>query len=476
MNFFKEQAYSNALDELTSKASYIAGLRKVASIYNEHYPQLSLFSFIESAYLLANGDAAQLDSALRLIEGWLEALRDKQSDYATKRGYNNYLSYFRKYRKFLTEACQEETFELEAPQTKTRRKFFYLSEEYREWLETESNLSSDNSINSYLSTLRSPKTEQWLGKEGVSLLYFKNEDYSPLYTLHTIDELTTLIGRITAQIEQRGIVECKTLSDHRSHIRKYIAFLESYRAYIPDEEGEELLLDEEETYVPQSSIISDFATQIFEQEDLQRKFSFRLNTQDRFNQKDNALYYPISLVVKLAKQIEGGAEQNNQFITEQIKSIKFVVDDKGNSITIDAIDKLEITPEREVYVYSQGQKMRLYTELAHSGTYSPMFASDISEVVIDHKRLISSILTQGDAHEKYPCISKLTSELKALEQATFGSSTIAPRDRKYLFANEYQASGEVLNSYGQILREMLAITQECGLQMMSAEENRRKKR
>lgn len=459
----------------SSQNSYLSGIRKVFSIFTELHPNLSLESYIHSAVILAAGDPRTLELSLQPIIAWL-GRRKELVPQSNKKDYQNYISHMKCYIRYLCGVETDEAQEIPIGQNAevvSIFKTFYLSEEYEQWLEdSEKGLGTHASIRCYLTTLRSPKAMNWVGKD-TSFRFSMAKEESREYTLAVIEEVEKLIGLITIRLEE---TKAKDLSDQRSHLRKYITFLRDRIEQFPESivcDIDEAYQDEESTLTDTQPTVSPLLASAWEAEDIRGNFYFRLTSQDRLTKKEGAVYYPI----RLLRRLFVGSEYQKLFetkINEQIGAIEVVVDELGHTILLRDVDKISILPNKEVFVYSKGKKLRMYTSDAKSTRFYPMDATELGDIQIDHKTTISSILTKLGQESRLPKLRQLTDVLRGLE-ASYGGDVKGNGLSKKFFEDESKKNA-FIPFLSELMAEVEMIQKATGLQLMSRYENARKKK
>lgn len=353
----------------------------------------------------------------------------------------------------------------------------YLIDEYGYWLEDPCNgLGSEKSINSYLTALRSPKALSWIENDE-PFLFSKTKEVNSTNTLNIISEVEELVSMITERLEW---TKEKELSDQRSYLRKYLHFLREHLANSvkPHSVDVDNLDEEDDSLTLPLNILSGESDQVHEKEDLQSNFYWRLTTQDRLTKQEGAVYYPIRLLGKLFA--DSSSEYKRLFeskIHEQIDAIEIVVSESGKTIPVRDIDRLAISKGGAVYVYSRGEKLQVYTADASGTKYYPMEVKALSQIHIDHKTPISSILVKLAQEQHLPLLKELTEELRRIErehQLRYSEQITAN-----VLTNQFLKEEGKTHSFAQHLPELLSemerVQRGTELQLMSSHENARKK-
>lgn len=472
----KEQEYRRYLT-ISSKDAYIAGIKKIADLFEKDFPEVPFFNYVRTATILSAGDFSLLSNTLRPIECWLQKKRDLASDATARKSYSNFLSYLRRYLEFLCNDTVNS--EKEVSHTgKVRNKSVYLLWDYKKWLEEVAELSP-KSIDAYLTTLRSPKAISWVGKD-MSFRFSTATGVSYANTLDIIQEVEELIAVITERLTE---TRDSSLSDQRSHLRKYVDFLSDYSKQLMEVQGADIHEDEEEPIqTPSTKDVLIALPRGYEKEDIQggiereiqNIFSKRLRTQDRATKQEGAVYYPIRIIAKLFATSSEYKKIFAQKIKEQIETIEVVVDEAGHTILLRDVDKISILPNKEVYVYSKGKKLRIYTSDAKSTRFYPMEATEFRNIHIDHKTTISSILTKLGQEGKLPKLRQLTDVLRGLE-ASCGGNVRADELSEKFFEDESKKNA-FIPFLSELMAEVEMIQKATGLQLMSRYENARKKK
>lgn len=419
MELYREQEYRAFLD-IQSKDGYVSGLKRVYDLFEEQFPGQSLESYLETAVSLSAGNEESFDTLTQPIIKWLEAGKEFSQEEAIQKFYGNSLSYLRKYLAFLKSLVQEATpwhnsfkEEVLPSARKQRNKTFYRHREYQSWLYKESGLGY-NSINSYLSTLRSPKVEAWIGKEVENIPFLIDTTASKAHNHKAIKWLEAITGHIGYRIGTTDSNKAKLLSDYRSHLRKYLEFL--YEADSTDDEKLEAETQNTHTEVVTEQLDSIGITQVFDEEALKETFIWRLETQDICPKtKEAAIFYPVRIIATLAKR---RSDYRNLFYTilnNNHEQIEVVITANGASIYTRDVVELKISPKQEVFVTDkEGIEHRVYTYNKEQEEWTPMYANTLRDIQI-RPRVAKVDVLEDLGSERLPMLKALSDDLKALQ-------------------------------------------------------------
>lgn len=332
----------------------------------------------------------------------------------------------------------------------------YLENEYRAFL-AKSRLA-ENSQRSYFSQIKSiaKKFEAELGVHLFDLIEqsFTLDPGRELFRLSLSPSLLAALERIYVG---------KSLSDARSHYKKYEQFLSYPTTEVETSENLEDELQEsdyEQTERELASQTFQTSAQQLGYFDLHKKLQFRLKTQDRAY---GDLIIPNRLLASLAPEVM------NNCCEESIDSIAIYT--KQGSIALSDIRILSIDPEGFVFVMGDNCGIQqVFTPLANSEERQAMRVKDFRFIHIDHTDSLQEIALAAAKQNKLPALSKLSNILRALgvEKAR---DFAAYKAIKETLVKHAEYSDELIR---QAIDELGQLTKQTGLRLMEATQNRKK--
>lgn len=207
-----------------------------------------------------------------------------------------------------------------------------------------------------------------------------------IYKSHNIDLLHYLKDE-GAKYLLSTFKDLSSITQYTSGFRKYLDFIEQaiYNDFDtisdPDIEDETEISEkykiEELLFIPKDS---------YTFEEIREKFFNRLTSQNRFNQKSD-FYFPIRFIGQYFNKI-GDKKYFKDIINKQIDNIQFFYDKDRHDI-IKNLKKLSISEDGRVFINGEA----ILSEDSKNN-YVPFEVNEISEIDIDHKKSMDSILRE----------------------------------------------------------------------------------
>lgn len=127
--------------------------------------------------------------------------------------------------------------------------------------------------------------------------------------------------------------------------------------------------------------------QSYSKEDLKNNFFFRLTTQDRFY---DFLYFPVSVLKKIFYKLPAERKFFDEWINNQINSIKFHTENKIVEFT--ELETLQLM-NGKVYIKTADNKThKLYSQIAGSNSHKEITTKALQNLVIDHIEPFEKVL------------------------------------------------------------------------------------
>jgi len=264
-------------------------------------------------------------------------------------------------------------YEIEQKETKLTDIKIFKEKEYISYLDK--NISKVNDYVNYIKNIY-----KLLGVE----LYSIVED---IYRLHNI-QLLHYLKEEGAKYLLSTFKDLSSITQYTSGFRKYLDFIEQaiYDDFDtisdPDIEDETEVSEEykieELLFIPKDSYTS---------EEIRQKFSNRLTSQNRFNQKSD-FYFPIRFIGQYFNKI-GDKKYFKDIINKQIDNIQFF-HNKDQHDFIKNLKELSISEDGHVFINGKA----ILSEDPKNNTYVPFEINKVSEIDIDHKKSMDSILRE----------------------------------------------------------------------------------
>lgn len=231
----------------------------------------------------------------------------------------------------------------------------------------------------------------------------KNNDYETLESLRT--EGFLMIKKS----------DSASKSSYASGFKKYLEFIEEYISDTLDEEEyiEEITITDAELDIePEFENLEEIDE--FEKvegkvelskNEIKENFYFRLITQNRFNKC--GLFFPISFLKQYFYKT-GDKDYFDEIINNQIDSIEYIGEEKNVLGKISGLKKMYIDKDKKVYINNE----QVFSYDTENSKTEKMVAKSLSEITIDHKESMDSILKELKDNNKVPQLSRISDRLK----------------------------------------------------------------
>lgn len=362
-------------------------------------------------------------------------------------GTHTYKSAIKLYFTFLEEYAEEHG-------EKVKKIFgnVFMEEEFKKFLPI-NNVSID-SISSYLNYI----------KNADRLLEYKVFPIvEKLYQTKDIEGLEILKDKGSNHLDNLN-KGSKSIKNYKSGFNKYLDFIENTIVNLieatPDTNIEDTvneLIDE---------VIDDITMEVkdkYSHEDIRENFFFRLISQNRFN-KNSDFFFPIRFIQQYFYKTDD-KKYFDDIINQQIDHIRFFYA-KDQWDEIKYLKELSIADDGRLLING---KAIFSEDFQNNRTYVPFKISKLSEIAIDHKESMDSILNNLKG-EDYSELVKITDALKkGLHKKTYRK--LAARGTK-LSDNEV-----FINSINktELKREFEYIINKMELQLMQNTHNNYKR-
>ena len=282
-------------------------------------------------------------------------------------------------------------YEIEQKETKLTDINIFKEEDYILYLE-----ENIKKVNDYINYIKN--IYKLLGVELYSII----ED---IYKLHNI-QLLHYLKEEGAKYLLFTFKDLPSITQYTSGFRKYLDFIEQsiYNDFDtisdPDIEDETEISEEykieERLFIPKDSYTS---------EEIRVKFFKRLTSQNRFNQKSD-FYFPIRFIEQYFNKT-GDKKYFEDIINKQIRNIRFFYA-KDQYDFIKNLKELSISEEGLVFINGK----TIFSEDYENKIYVPFEIGELSEIHIDHKKSMNSILKElkGDDFSQLVKITKALKE------------------------------------------------------------------
>ena len=263
-------------------------------------------------------------------------------------------------------------YEIEQKETKLTDINIFKEKDYISYLD-----KNIKKVNDYINYIKN--IYKLLGVE----LYSIVED---IYKLHNI-QLLHYLKEEGAKYLLSTFKDLSSITQYTSGFRKYLDFIEQaiYNDFDtisdPDIEDETEIYEENKIedllFIPKES---------YTFEEIREKFFKRLIKQNRFNQKSD-FYFPIQFIGQYFNKT-GDKKYFEDIINKQIRNIQFFYD-KDQHDLIKNLKELSISEDGRVFI--NGNAILSEDSI---NNYIPFEINEISEINIDHKKSMDSILRE----------------------------------------------------------------------------------
>ena len=263
-------------------------------------------------------------------------------------------------------------YEIEQKETKLTDINIFKEKDYISYLD-----KNIKKVNDYINYIKN--IYKLLGIELYSII----ED---IYKLHNI-QLLHYLKEEGAKYLLSTFKDLSSITQYTSGFRKYLDFIEQaiYNDFDtisdPDIEDETEIYEENKIedllFIPKES---------YTFEEIREKFFKRLIKQNRFNQKSD-FYFPIQFIGQYFNKT-GDKKYFEDIINKQIRNIQFFYD-KDQHDLIKNLKELSISEDGRVFINGNA----ILSEDSKNN-YIPFEINEISEINIDHKKSMDSILRE----------------------------------------------------------------------------------
>ena len=344
---------------------------------------------------------------------------------------------------------------------------FLLKNEFKNWL-TETSKTSEESAKSYLSYVSGADKLISVSKKG------GNEKFS-LFTIlqqelknQNVEAIEEVILFVISELSRENAEEIfgkpkKTLQNYKSGLYAYLEFFTEYPIFTEhDKECEDTT---EESQIEDlliftdtgKSLLESSSDAVFSKIDLERNFSLRIKTQDRFYEN---IFFPIRFITRVFSiKKERNAFKN--WLNNLLNSITIFLEE--NKITFSEITLLTIS-DNKVYITHKGIKKLAYTKLSDNKTLIPFDVSELKKIAIDHDRSLFDVM--NDNLNDLPTIFQITNELKKHIRGNVTYKKLS----KVSHSNSLDQFIQGINTQN-LLNELELISSKTNLQLMDSSQN-----
>lgn len=274
-----------------------------------------------------------------------------------------------------------------------------LQVDFREFM----NHFNDKNQKDYLNYIKNANKILDYRMFGIINEIIENNDYEKLESLRI--ESVLLIKK----------TDSASKSSYASGFKKYLEFIEEYisETVEDNEDSVEITLTDAELEIEPNF---DNLEEIYEYEKIEGKaelskdeikenFFLRLITQNRFNKC--GLFFPISFLKQYFYKT-GDKDYFDKIINSQIFDIEFIGKDKNTIGKISELKTMFIDNEGKVYINDK----QVFSNNINTDNAEEMIVSSFSEITIDHKESMDSILKNLKENNKVPELTKISDRLK----------------------------------------------------------------
>ena len=287
-----------------------------------------------------------------------------------------------------------------------------------------------------------------------------NNDYEKLESLRT--EGVLLIKQI----------DSTSKGSYASGFKKYLEFIEEYISDTlnDDEDIEEItIIDAELDIEPEFENLEEIdefqkVEGELSKDEIKENFYFRLITQNRFNKC--GLFFPISFLKQYFYKT-GDKDYFDKIINRQIFDIEFIGKDKNTIGKISELKSMSIDNEGKVYINDK----QVFSNNIETDNAEAMIVSSLSEITIDHKESMDSILKNLKDNNKVPELSKISDRLKKKLRKPLTYNKLRSRGTQLSKEKEFIDSIDK----AQLKLEFEAIVSKMNLELMHKKHNNHKR-
>ena len=303
-------------------------------------------------------------------------------------GTSTYKSAIKLYFTFLEEYAEEHG-------DKIQKKFgnIFMEEEFKKFLPAN---DVPNSINSYLNYI----------KNADRLLEYKMFPIvEKLYQTQDIENLEVLRDKGSYHLDNLN-KGSKSIKNYKSGFNKYLDFIENIIVNLIEETPDTNIEDTVNELIDE--VIDDVTMDVkdkYSHENIRENFFFRLISQNRFN-KNSDFFFPIRFIQQYFYKTDD-KKYFDDIINQQIEHIRFFYA-KDQWDEIKHLKELSIADDDRLLVNG---KPLFSEDFQNNNTYVPFKITKLSEIAIDHKESMNSILNNLKG-ENYPELVKITRALR----------------------------------------------------------------
>ena len=345
---------------------------------------------------------------------------------------------------------------------------FLLKEEFKNWL-IETNKASESSAKSYLSYVIGADKLIYISiknsNEKVNFfrilqIAFNNQDFVVIEEtlLYVIDELSR------KDCEQIFGKPKKTLQNYKSGLFSYLEFLIEQSFPIANNQDIENEITEVQIKDFQiftdtgESLSNDNTIKVYSKNDLEKNFSLRIKTQDRFYEN---IFFPIRFVTRVFS-IQKEQTIFNKWLYNLLDSIDIFLEKNGIT-NFAEISSLSIKSEY-VYITHNGNEKLVYTKLSDNKTLIPLNVKTLNKIAIDHDRSLFDVMNVNLSN--LPTFILITNELKKHIEGKVTYQKLS----KASHSNKLDEFIKTINTQN-LLNELELIASETKLQLMESSQN-----
>lgn len=344
---------------------------------------------------------------------------------------------------------------------------FLLKEEFKNWL-IDTNKTSEGSAKSYLSYV-----------SGADKLISISDDNCKKLNLFTIiqsafEKQDTVVVEesllfVIDQLSRKDAEEVfhrpkKTLQNYRSGLFSYLEFLTEQT--FPTEKSKATLVEIKEIQFEGLHIFTDTGESLsndnvakeYSKKDLEKNFSLRIKTQDRFYEN---IFFPIRFVTRVFSiQKERSIFKN--WINTLLDSIDIFLEENDTTAFAE-ISSLSIVNDK-VYITHKGNEKLAFTKLSDNKTLIPFNVKTLNKIAIDHDRSLFDVMNINLS--SLPTFLLITNELKKHIEGKVTYSKLS----KASHSKNLDEFIKTINTQS-LLKELELIASETKLQLMDSSQN-----
>lgn len=345
---------------------------------------------------------------------------------------------------------------------------FLLKQEFKYWL-IEASKVSEGTAKSYLSYVSGADKLITISKktstEKLPLFTILQAEYNKQNTEAIEEIILFVIGELSIQnVEEVFSRPKKTLQNYKSGLYSYMEFLIEHSFSIKNNnDTDEIEITENKADDLQissntSELISENKlAQVYSKKDLEKNFSLRIKTQDRFYEN---IFFPIRFINRVFS-LNNERGLFNNWLNKLLNTITIYL--KDNETTFQKITSI-ILENDKVYIIQNGEKKLAYTKLSDNITLLPFNLKGLNKISIDHDRSLFDVMNTNLS--SLPTIIRITNELK---KHIPGKITYQ-RLSKVSHSDKLNDFIKTINTQ-ELIEELILIASETRLQLMDSSQN-----